>query len=129
RFDEQHASTADCGRGVRPGVQAAYPVVDGPRWLRPVDHAVGPRDAVGVGDEPFVLWFAGERTGRQAVDDLDQKPAADVAQAAFEGDAGFVRIDWRRLTREHRTGIERFDNGHDRDAGFGVAGQDGPLNR
>jgi len=110
-------------------MQAANLVMDRLGRQGPVDRTVFPRQAMRVVDRRFVLRRLRNGSGRERVHNRDEERRADPGQVAFDLVAGFIRPDRASCRGQHRPGIQRFHDPHDRDAGFALAVDDGAVHR
>ena len=115
---------------VRPGPQAADQVVDVRRRPRPVDEPFGLRQLRRVGDaalRPAAFRARcrprSHRASRRAARRRESPASIRRSVVVSSGPIGTSR------GRQHRSGIERLDDPHDRDAGFAIAGDHRAMNR
>ena len=114
-----------CGQGQRPRIRLWM----SRRRLRPVDAAFGLRQLRRVGGERVVLrrlrprcrprWHRASRRAarRPRIASIDS-----TSLVVSSGPIGTLPAG------QHRSGIERLDDPHDRDAGFAIAGDHGAMN-
>ena len=114
---------------VRPGMQPADQVVDARRRPAPVDDAVVLGQPMRVGGGAIVLRRLVHSARGESVDRRDEQPRAEPREVALDLVAGLVGTNRARDRRQHRAGVERLDDAHDRDARLALAGDDGAVHR
>ena len=70
-----------------------------------------------------------DRAGREPIDGLEQRRGAELGQRVVQVAGGVMRCDRPPPFEQDGAGIETFVELHDGDAGFGIAGKQGTLNR
>ena len=129
RLQEDRALAVQIRKGMRPRVKAANLIVNLAGRPRPVDDAVAFSILRRVGGLRLVLRRLRRATLGECVDRFDQRPRAELREIALDVRARFVLADRPRHLCDHRPGIERLDDAHDRDARLSFAGDDGAMNR
>ena len=111
-----------------PRVQASYLVVNLLSRIRPLNLSVffcDSRCECGLG---FILILLGDASFGKIIDTSNQEAGAYFSESGFKGLCSVIVGDRNNLLLEHRPGIHLFDQFDDRNACFGFAGHDCPLN-
>jgi hypothetical protein len=105
-------------------MQAPDEIVDAFGWPAPVDHPVIFGQPVGVGGHRLVLRGLSGAAREERVNGCDEQRRSDAGQVALDLVARFVGTNRPPGRGQHRTGVERLDDPHDRHAGLILAGHD-----
>jgi hypothetical protein len=92
-------------------------VVHATGGTREVNRALAPFEPRRVDRLRVVLRNFVDRPTRKRVNGPGEHMGAQIGQPRFQVHAGFIGPDGRFGGRQHRTGIERLDDSHDRYAG------------
>ena len=116
--------------GAGPGAERAHLAVEIARRIAPVEPLVVARQLGRVGDAGGRLGLRRQRPGcetRRAPSTIRRAPSG--CQLVVQHAGVVFWPDRDALLQQHRAGIETLVHLHDGDAGLGVAGQDGALDR
>ena len=116
-----------CGQGCRPRIRL---------WMRaagqrPVDRRRRPWSAVARRSRRASSCGVSRRAARAPVDraSTTSRSRAESREVALDLVARLVRADRPMHRRQHRPGVERLHDAHDRDAGLALAGDDRAVDR
>src|SRR5690554_387051 len=123
------ALLAQIGKGAGPGVKGTNQAFDLDGAAGPVDVAFFLGQFVGVVGVGVVLRLGGQFAVCQLRQGFNNGTAAHVRQAVVQAAAGVVGVDRGAGFQQHIAGIQAFVHLHDGDAGFRIAGGNGPLDR
>ena len=129
RAPDLQALAGDVRRAARERVEGAHAALQRLGAQTPVDRRFGLVDLVGVGDALVGLPARVQAALLGQRQRLHDQPRALRRQAVVQRRGGVVGTDLAGLGEQHVTGVEAGIHLHDGDAGAGVAGLDGAVDR
>src|SRR6266404_3164175 len=127
RLQDPQRLTVQRGFSHRPGIEGPDLALDLEGVAAPVDPCLGLPDLGRVRDTLERLRAGPERAGSQSLERLQERRRAEGRERGVERTAGVARGNGEPPLQQYGACVQTRVHLHDRDAGFGVAGEQGSL--
>src|SRR6266446_8216313 len=127
RLQDPQRLTVQRGFSHRPGIEGPDLALDLEGVAAPVDPCLGLPDLGRVRDTLEWLRADPERAGSQSLERLHKRRRAEARERGVERTAGVARGNGEPPLQQYGACVQTRVHLHDRDAGFGVAGEQGSL--